>query len=84
MTTRHRIVTTAEVDAQQEGGVYLWPGVWRDTEGHVHFCVPELLDLASLPDTPANRDAVIRICQSVMEAAFGPTDTLIQELADER
>jgi hypothetical protein len=34
------------------------PGIWRDTDGNVHFSIPELLDLAGLEHTPQNRALV--------------------------
>lgn len=41
------------------------PGIWEDVDGHVHFSIPELLQLVDLPDTPENQARVLAMAKDV-------------------
>jgi hypothetical protein len=82
---QRRSVTRAEAEAQQVGSTRIAPGLWRDRAGCLHVSVPELLALVDLPDTPANREAVIRVVEETWGQAHDsgrPIQIIRQDVQD--
>lgn len=43
------------------------PGIWIDANGDPHWSIPELLELADLPDTPETRVAVVQMLKELLQ-----------------
>lgn len=69
-------------DGRNKLGKRLGPGIWEDADGHIHWSIPELLAMVDLPDTPENRDEVIRMLTALMKKNR-PNDALIYRKSPE-
>ena len=80
MKTERRTLRPRDVDEQRRGSERIAPGIWRDAHGGIHWSVVELLALVGLPDTPANREAVVDIVKkSIVENADGRDITIVEQ-----
>lgn len=60
-------ITPTMIAAQRAGGTSLWPGIWTDRAGAMHFSVPMFLEACGWPDDEHHRALVQRIVREVMK-----------------
>jgi hypothetical protein len=71
-------LTEADFDLLfRQGATRIAPGLYFDRFGDLHYCVPELLALVDLPDTPENRARLVEIVADVARRAAPPGTQLV-------
>lgn len=57
----------------------LGPGVWEDSQGAVHFSVPDILAHFQVEDTEENRNECIKLMQDLLKEKLPDADVHICE-----
>ena len=59
------------------------PGIWEDEDGHIHYSIPELLDIAGLEDTPDNREEVKAMIRDMIKEQSKETTIMFRATPDD-